>query len=112
MADVVVPQQLPLFEGHRPNGSGVRLTGKVTTPFRGLGLDEEVVVIIKARVSKISHDLEGESGALTRVHVLKVAEAHELPGDQGDMALVEGQVWSKKIADAHSGQAPLEGDST
>ena len=36
--DITVPQQLPLFEGQRPNGSGVRLTGKVTTPFRALGL--------------------------------------------------------------------------
>lgn len=109
MTDIIVPQQLPLFEGQRPNGSGVRLTGKVTTPFRGLSLDEEVTLVIKARVAKVSHDLEGESGALTRMHVLKVAEAHELPGDQGDMALVEGQVWSKKVADAHTGQQPLEG---
>jgi hypothetical protein len=107
--DIIVPQQLPLFEGQRPNGSGVRLTGKVTTPFRALALEEEVVLVVKGTVAKVSHDLDGDGGTLTRLHVLKVAEAHELPGDQGDMALVEGQVWSRKIQEAHTGQQPLEG---
>ena len=49
MTDIIVPQQLPLFEGHRPSSSGVRLTGQVTTPFRGLSLDEEVTLIVKGR---------------------------------------------------------------
>jgi hypothetical protein len=111
VTDITVPTQLPLFEGHRPTGAGVRLTGKVTTPFRALGLDEEVVLVVKATVAKVSHDRDGDAGAITRLHVLKVAEAHELPGDQADMALVEGQVWSKKIADSYAGQPPLpDGD--
>jgi len=108
VTDIIVPQQLPLFEGHRPSSSGVRLTGQVTTPFRGLSLDEEVTLIVKGRVARVSHDLDGEGGALTHMHVLKVAEAHELPGDQGDMALLEGKEWSKRVADAHTGQQPLE----
>ena len=107
MTDVTIPQQLPLFEGRRPLGAGVKLTGRVKTPFRALDMREEVILIAKGQVVSIDH--VDDDGVVTRVHKLKLAEAHELPGDQGDMALLEGQEWSKRIDDALSGQQPLGG---
>ncbi|SRR6266508_3588567 len=107
MDDITIPQQLPLFEGARPLGAGVKLTGQVKTPSRAFKMREEIILIAKGQVVSIDH--VDDDGVVTRVHKLKLAEAHELPGDQGDMALLEGQEWSRKIGDALSGQQSLSG---
>jgi hypothetical protein len=111
MPDALPYTPLPLFENRQPIGAGVRLTGTVDTPWRALAIEDEVIVVLKARVSKVTHQVDSDGGTLQRLHTLKVSEAHELPGDQGDMALIEGKDWSKKVSDAQQGRAPLEGTS-
>lgn len=106
MTDTPTPQQLPLFEGRRPLDAGVKLTGRVTTPFRALHMGEQVILVARGQVVSIDH--VDDDGHLTRVHKVKLSEAHELPGGQGDMALLEGQEWSRRIDDARTGWIPFD----
>lgn len=109
MPDALPYTPLPLFENRQPIGAGVRLTGTAETPWRALAIEDEVIVVLKGRVAKVTHQVDADGGTLQRIHTIKVAEAHELPGDQGEMALVEGKDWSRKVSDAQQGRTPLEG---
>jgi len=98
---------LPLFEGRQPSSGRMKLTGTVNTTVRAMQIGEEVYVIAKAAVVSVDH--HDDDGTIVRIHKLKLDQAHELPSDPGEMALVEGQDWSRKIDDAQQGRLPLEG---
>jgi hypothetical protein len=98
---------LPPFEGRRPTEAEIRLSGSVKTPCRAMRLGEEIILVVKAAVTKVSHDQADTTARLARVHGLKTLEAHVLPDDAGSDALKIGQDVSRTIDDARAGRLPL-----
>lgn len=98
---------LPPFEGRRPSEAEIRLTGSVKTPCRAMRLGEEVLLVVKAAVTKVGHEQADDTAALARVHGLKTLEAHVLPDDAGSDALEIGQRVSRAIDDARAGRLPF-----
>lgn len=99
---------LPYFEGRRPSSAQVRLTGTTDTPCRTLHIGDDVILVVRAAVTKVTHEQQdSDGGPLARVHGLKVAEAHVLPDDAGAEMLEVAEKLSRAIDDARNGRIPL-----
>lgn len=99
--------QLPLFEGHRPDTTLVKLTGTFEPSEilqQAHGLDDEVVLMVRGTVSKVSHEEQRTKDAelVARVHTIKVDELVVV--DEGVQAFTEAR--SRALANAGISELP------
>lgn len=74
--------QLALFEGFRPVGTKLSVSGSITTataqPARDLHWREEVTLLVRGYIDKVEFAGGFEDVAPTRGHAFKVTEAYEV----------------------------------
>jgi hypothetical protein len=79
--------KLPKFEGEQPQAASLRLSGRSDERVGALAREEEVYLIVRAVVNKITHG--DESGVLTRVHHARATTVILMERDQGERILDE-----------------------
>lgn len=102
--------ELPMFEGRTPRTGRMKLSGSARTVVRPLNYDDEVILVVRAKVKGVGHDrvVEDKRTFLARVHDLELIELHELP--QGEAELDRGRSFSRSVADAQDGSLPFFDD--
>lgn len=78
--------QLPLFEGHQPQGAQLTLTGTITNGVARLVLDQEVRLVVTGRVTGVNHKLVGKEDVLVRIHTVTVTDAHAIDPTTGELS--------------------------
>jgi hypothetical protein len=99
--------ELPPFEGRDPKTGRMKLSGSAPTVVRPLSYNEEVILVVRAKVKGVGHDrvTENKTEFLARVHDLELIELHELP--EGEEELARGRSFSRAVADVQAGEVPL-----
>lgn len=81
--------RLPNFEGAVVNGAAFAITGRIddsgAQPARALHLGDEITVVARGTVTKVTHSTDGD-GLLVRIQTVKLVEAHDL--DDADVAIL------------------------
>jgi hypothetical protein len=93
--------QLPKFEGQQVKAAALKVSGRCDSRVGALGLDEEVYLVIKVVVAKISHG--DQSGIFTRTHDAKAVVIVPLERASGARILDEASA----LADERFGIANL-----
>lgn len=78
---------LPKFEGQQVKAARLKLAGRSDERVGALALDEEVYLIVRGVVRKVTHG--DETGIFTRTHEVKASAAILLDRDQGARILDE-----------------------
>jgi hypothetical protein len=82
---------LPPFEGRKPDGQSLKLTGTLELDRRLVGahrLDDVVYVLTACRVTKITHG-QAESGHLGRIEGLKIVRGAPVAVEDGEKLLAD-----------------------
>lgn len=115
------PKQLPLFEGKRPPLAAISITGSTEKDARFsevLHVDQDVILVCRARVASIAHGLNGDD-QLVRKQTVKVHAAFAL--DAGDidahafvewLADREARIEEETTGQQRLGQDQADDDST
>lgn len=83
--------QLGLFEGHAVQAATLNLTGKTHERIGKMDIDEEIFLVVKARVEKVSHGDEkiAKTDLFTRGHKAAITSMFVVNRDQGERMLNE-----------------------
>ena len=97
--------ELPRFEGRIVDAASLKLTGKATERVGALRDEEEVFLIVRGRVSKVSHGEATVNGAdvYLREHTVKADRMTIIDPDDGERMLSEATM----LADEAFGLAGL-----
>ena len=85
---------LPRFENRTPSAAAIALSGKAHDRVGALAYDEEVFLIVRARVTFVAHGDTRVNGAdvFTRKHTLKADAVELLEADEGKRMLAEAEM--------------------
>ncbi len=96
-------QQLPLFEGFRPDLTEAKLTGQAFAAPEHMTIGEAVYYLVRGVVVGVNHERKGEARVLVRSHKVKLLDAQRVDA--------EGTVADALVADAAAYLASLPLDT-
>jgi len=103
--------KLPMFEGREVRAAALKLTGKSDDAVGALDSGEEVFLIVRGTVEKISHEdaKVGDARLFARVHTVKADRVVLVTADDGERMLEEGLMLSDDrfgVANLFTGPGP------
>lgn len=103
---VHVFDQLPGFEGEKPVGTELTLSGAVGRRTRAMKIGESLVLVVEVQVTGVNH--KETKGGILRAHALKVIDAYELGDSRAPDLLEELHQEYEQAADAAKARAAID----
>lgn len=103
-------ETLPGFEGEKPVGTELTLSGAVGRRTRAMKIGESLVLVVEVQVTGVNH--KETKGGILRAHALKVQDAYELGDGRAPDLLEELHNEYQAAEDEARGRAklPFDGD--
>lgn len=98
---------MPTFEGRAVHAGALKLTGKADERIGSLDYDEEVYLLVRARITKVSHEEVTKDGVglFARIHTANARSLVIVDPNDGERMLDEAAM----LADERFGVASLFG---
>lgn len=106
--------ELDQFEGQRPGGTRLKLNGFAPQRTSPLHEGDEIVVLVRAKVKKVTFNRDAKVGLL-REHTAKIVEAYQVPDGEQHSAnewLQDHRIAHKVAMDRLAGQLSIDEEPT
>jgi hypothetical protein len=100
--------ELEEFDGERPMGTRLQLTGLAPQRTNDLKKGDEVILVVRAKIKKVSFSTDAK-GVAVRVHSAAVEEAYPIPDGESHSApdfLSDVRIAHKEAVDRHAASRP------